>query len=120
MRISDWSSDVCSSDLGSRWSSASSPTKATAWPARSRRCGVRRTERKEGAVDSWVQFFLIVVGLPVVLGIGSDMYPRHLKLEERQLTAISPSTATKAEQNAAQHERTEASHAGKRRSRTTK
>src|SRR3546814_14760485 len=96
MRISDWSSDVCSSDLGSRWSSASSPTKATAWPARSRRCGVRRTERKEGAVDSWVQFFLIVVGLPVVLGIGSEMYRRHLKFKERQLTTLSHETAEKA------------------------
>src|SRR3546814_19549755 len=105
MRISDWSSDVCSSDLGSRWSSASSPTKATAWPARSRRCGVRRTERKEGAADSWVQFFLIVVGLPVVLGLGSAMNRRHLKFKERQLTAISHETPEKAAQLAAQNER---------------
>src|SRR3546814_17082030 len=90
-----------------RWSSATSPTKATAWPARSRRCGVRRTERKEGAWDSWFQFFLIVVGLPVVLGIGSDMYRRHLKFKERQLTAISHETAEKAAQYAAQTERLE-------------
>ena len=58
-------------------------------------------------MDSWVQFFLIVVGLPVVLGIGSDMYRRHLKFKERQLTAISHETAEKAAQYAAQTQRLE-------------
>ncbi|PAL20258.1 hypothetical protein [Sphingopyxis sp. GW247-27LB] len=58
-------------------------------------------------MDSWVQFFLIVVGLPVVLGIGSDMFRRHLKFKERQLTAMSHETAEKAAQYAAQTERLE-------------
>ena len=53
-------------------------------------------------------FFVIVVGLPVVLGIGYAAFERHLKFKERQLAAISSETAEKAAQYAAQTERLEA------------
>ena len=51
--------------------------------------------------------FFIVVGIPVILGIGADMYKRHLKFKERQLEALSNETAEKAAQYAAQTERLE-------------
>ena len=53
-------------------------------------------------------FFFIVVGIPVILGIGADMYKRHLKFKERQLEALSNETAEKAAQYAAHTERLEA------------
>ena len=53
-------------------------------------------------------FFFIVVGIPVILGIGGDMYKRHLKFKEKQLTMLSNETAEKAAQYAAQTERLEA------------
>lgn len=52
-------------------------------------------------------FFFIVVGIPVILGIGSDMYKRHLRFKEKQLEAISNETAEKAAQYAAHTERLE-------------
>lgn len=53
-------------------------------------------------------FFFIVVGIPVILGIGSDMYKRHLKFKEKQMTLLSNETAEKAAQYAAHTERLEA------------
>ena len=52
-------------------------------------------------------FFFIVVGIPVILGVGGDMYRRHLKFKEKQLQAISNETAEKAAQYAAHTERLE-------------
>ncbi len=52
-------------------------------------------------------FFFIVVGIPVILGVGGDMYRRHLKFKEKQLEAISSETAEKAAQYAAHTERLE-------------
>ncbi len=52
-------------------------------------------------------FFFIVVGLPVILGIGGDMFRRHLKFKEKQLELMSHQTAEKAAQYAAQTERLE-------------
>ncbi len=52
-------------------------------------------------------FFFIVVGIPVILGIGGDMYKRRLKFKEKQLEAISNETAEKAAQYAAHTERLE-------------
>ena len=52
-------------------------------------------------------FFFIVVGIPVILGVGGDMYRRHLKFKEKQLEAISSETAEKAGQYAAHTERLE-------------
>ena len=56
---------------------------------------------------SLVVFFLIVVGLPVVLGIGADVYKRHLKFKERQMELLGNHTAEKAAQYAAHSERLE-------------
>ncbi|KTE21192.1 hypothetical protein ATE67_07740 [Sphingopyxis sp. H050] len=53
-------------------------------------------------------FFFIVVGLPVIFGIGFAAYERHLKFKERQLQAITNETAEKAAQYAAHTERLEA------------
>lgn len=53
-------------------------------------------------------FFFIVVGIPVILGIGGDMYKRHLKFKEKQMALLSNETAEKAAQYAAHTERLEA------------
>ena len=53
-------------------------------------------------------FVFIVVGIPVILGIGADMYRRHLKFKEKQMTLLSNETAEKAAQYAAHTERLEA------------
>lgn len=53
-------------------------------------------------------FFFIVVGIPVIFGIGADMYRRHLKFKEKQMTLLSNETAEKAAQYAAHTERLEA------------
>ncbi|OYX62776.1 MAG: hypothetical protein B7Y89_07790 [Novosphingobium sp. 32-60-15] len=50
-------------------------------------------------------FMLVVV--PVVLGLGSDMYKRRLAFRERELELLSRQTAEKAAQSAAQAERLE-------------
>ena len=50
-------------------------------------------------------FMLVVV--PIVLGIGSDMYRRRLAFRERELEFLSKQTAEKAAQYAAQAERLE-------------
>lgn len=52
-------------------------------------------------------FFFIVVGIPVILGVGGDMYRRHLKFKERELELMSQQTAEKAAQYAAHTERLE-------------
>src|SRR3546814_18614317 len=57
--------------------------------------------------SNMIAFFLIVVGLPVVLGIGSDMFKRWLKLKERQMEIQGVQTAEKAAQYAAHTERLE-------------
>ncbi|WP_260581793.1 hypothetical protein [Sphingopyxis sp. PET50] len=49
----------------------------------------------------------IVVGLPIIMGIGFAAYERHLKFKEKQLKAISSETAEKAAQYAAHTERLE-------------
>ncbi len=51
---------------------------------------------------------LIVIGLPVVLGIGSDIYKRRLTHKERQMEHLARQTAEKAAQYAAHTERLEA------------
>lgn len=50
-------------------------------------------------------FMLVVV--PIVLGIGSDVYKRRLAFRERELELLSRQTAEKAAQYAAQAERLE-------------
>jgi ABC-type phosphate transport system auxiliary subunit len=52
-------------------------------------------------------FFFIVVGIPVIFGVGGAMYERKLKLQEKQLELQSTMTAEKAAQYAAHTERLE-------------
>ena len=52
-------------------------------------------------------FFMIVVGLPVILGIGADMFRRWLKHKEKMAEALNAQTAEKAAQYAAHAERLE-------------
>ena len=52
-------------------------------------------------------FFGIVVGLPVVLGIGADMFRRWLKHKEAMGKALVSQTAEQAAQYAAHVERLE-------------
>ncbi|WP_085809525.1 hypothetical protein [Sphingomonas sp. TZW2008] len=54
-----------------------------------------------------IAFFLIVVGLPTVFGIGGEMFKRWLKHKERMAEALSAQTAEKAAQYAAHTERLE-------------
>lgn len=60
-------------------------------------------------MQPWVflTFFMIVVGLPVVLGIGSNMFQRWLKHKERMAEALNTQTAERAAQYAAHTERLE-------------
>ncbi|WP_443026061.1 hypothetical protein [Sphingomonas sp. PB2P19] len=50
---------------------------------------------------------LVVIGLPVTLGIGSDMFKRWMKHKETMATALNAQTAEKAAQYAAHTERLE-------------
>ncbi len=52
-------------------------------------------------------FFMIVVGLPVIFGIGGDMFKRWLKHKEKMADVLSAQTAEKAAQYAAHTERLE-------------
>ena len=49
----------------------------------------------------------VVVGLPVILGIGSEMFKRWLKHKEVMASALNAQAAEKAAQYAAQNERLE-------------
>ncbi len=49
----------------------------------------------------------VVVGLPVILGIGSEMFKRWLKHKEVMAAALNAQTAEKAAQYAAHTERLE-------------
>ncbi len=52
-------------------------------------------------------FFMIVVGLPVIFGVGGDMFKRWLKHKEKMVEALNAQTAEKAAQYAAHTERLE-------------
>jgi len=56
---------------------------------------------------SVIGFFLIVVGLPVVAGIGFAAFERWLKHKEKMTAALTAQTAEKAAQYAAHTERLE-------------
>lgn len=58
-------------------------------------------------VEFIVWLAAIVVGLPVVLGVGSDMMGRWLKHKERAMELMADRTAERAAQYAAQVERLE-------------
>ena len=52
-------------------------------------------------------FFMIVVGIPVIVGFLSEAHKRKLKLKERELELLSDRTAEKSAQYAAHTERLE-------------
>lgn len=54
-----------------------------------------------------IAFFFIVVGIPVIAGIGSDMFRRWLKHKEAMAKVLAAETAEKAAQYAAHTERLE-------------
>lgn len=57
---------------------------------------------------SWIlMFFVIVVGIPVVVGVFGDIAKRYIKYKERELELTSQHTAEKAAQYAAHTERLE-------------
>ncbi len=56
---------------------------------------------------TFLTFFLIVVGLPVVGGIWSSHQRHKMKLREKELEILGSQTAEKAAQYAAQTERLE-------------
>ena len=58
-------------------------------------------------MPDWFWFFAIVIGLPVTLGIGSDMFRRWLKLKEKQLGHAASLAADKAAAQAIYLERLE-------------
>ncbi len=58
-------------------------------------------------MPDWVLFFVVVVGIPVVMGVLKDMHKRSLKHRERRLEIEAQMTAEKAAQYAAHTERLE-------------
>lgn len=58
-------------------------------------------------MDSWVLFFLIVVGLPVMLGVFGDVAKRWMKLKEKQLDQAATLAASLAAEKAAHIDRLE-------------
>jgi hypothetical protein len=59
-------------------------------------------------MNGWtIAFFVVVVGIPVVLGVGGDVLKRWIKYKERELELTSAQTAEKAAQYAAHTERLE-------------
>lgn len=52
-------------------------------------------------------FFFIVVAIPVIVGVGGDMFRRWLKHKEKMAEALNSQTAEKAAQYAAHTERLE-------------
>ena len=52
-------------------------------------------------------FFFIVVAIPVIVGVGGDMFKRWLRHKEKMAEALNAQTAEKAAQYAAHTERLE-------------
>jgi hypothetical protein len=58
-------------------------------------------------MPGWVWFFVIVVGIPTIMGVLGDSYRRWLKHQEKRLALEVQMTAEKAAQYAAHTERLE-------------
>ena len=56
---------------------------------------------------TFLAFFMIVVGLPVIFGVGSSMFKRWLEHKEAMAVALTEQTAERAAQYAAKTERLE-------------
>ena len=57
--------------------------------------------------NSMLFFFMIVVGIPVLAGVLTDIHKRRLKFKERELELLVSQTAERAAQYAAHTERLE-------------
>jgi uncharacterized membrane protein (DUF106 family) len=62
-----------------------------------------------GPLNGFTIFMLafVVIGLPVILGVGSEMFRRWLTHKERMAEALNAQAAEKAAQYAAHNERLE-------------
>jgi hypothetical protein len=58
-------------------------------------------------MPDWVLFFVVVVGIPVLAGVGADMFKRWIRLKEAELKAMSADTGERAAQSAAHAEQLE-------------
>lgn len=58
-------------------------------------------------MPDWILFFIVVVGLPVVAGVGGDVFKRWIKLKEKQLEHAAKLAATQAAAEASHVERLE-------------
>jgi hypothetical protein len=58
-------------------------------------------------MEGWVIAVIVVIGLPVVAGIGSDIFKRWVALKEKQLDHAATLAADKAAAQAAHIERLE-------------
>ena len=58
-------------------------------------------------MPGWIWFFIIVVGIPTVMGVLGDSFRRWLKHQERRLELEARMTAEKAAQYAAHTSRLE-------------
>jgi hypothetical protein len=56
---------------------------------------------------AFLAFFIIIVGLPVTLGVGSSIFKRWLDHKEAMRAALTDQTAERAAQYAAKTERLE-------------
>lgn len=56
---------------------------------------------------AFIAFFVIVVAIPVIFGVGGEMFKRWLKHKETMAKALNAETAEKAAQYAAHTERLE-------------
>jgi hypothetical protein len=55
----------------------------------------------------FVWFFIVVVAIPVIVGVGGDIAKRWIKLKERELELMGAETAERAARYAAHAERLE-------------
>lgn len=58
-------------------------------------------------MPDWVLFFVVVVGIPVIAGVGSDVFKRWARLKERQMELAASTAGEQAAQYAAKIERLE-------------
>jgi uncharacterized protein YpmS len=58
-------------------------------------------------MPAWIWFFVIVVGIPTIMGVLGDSYRRWLKHQEKRMALEAQITAEKAAQYAAHTERLE-------------
>ena len=58
-------------------------------------------------MPDWVLFFVVIVGIPTVCGVGADIFKRWVRLKEKQMTLAAETVGEHAAQYAAKIERLE-------------